>query len=219
MAGSYGKTESKNQEAKSQTCELKWRWSLFYSGAEEAEEDVRRPIQRGKRLHQRHPHSLSASRLAISSWVIFKLIVTSVHSNFIIFVWAGTCAYAGFRKHLNCAQLLLQSESKTTSASLKSTRVSVCFRGISRLPSAFVFLRWFKLAHTSIQVCTFQDGCKQGIDQQILIGNRFHVKLRILSPENCKQSLQVKSWKAEVTAEKKQTQDYNQNFVTQAHKS
>ena len=42
-----------------------------------------------------------------------------------------------------------------------------------------------------------------------LIGNRFHVKLRILSPENCKQSLQVKSWKAEVTAEKKQTQDYN----------
>jgi len=29
----------------------------------------------------------------------------------------------------------------------------------------------------------------------------------------------VKSRKAEVTAEKKQTQDYNQNFVTQAHKS
>ena len=26
-----------------------------------------------------------------------------------------------------------------------------------------------------------------------LIGNRFHVKLRILSPENCKRSLQVKS--------------------------
>ena len=39
---------------------------------------------------------------------------------------------------------------------------------------------------------------------KFLIGNRFHVKLRILSPENCKQSLQVKSWKAEVTAEKKQ---------------
>ena len=61
-----------------------------------------------------------------------------------------------------------------------------------------------------VQACTSHDGCKQGIDQQIfLIGNRFHVKLRILSPENCKQSLQVKSWKAEVTAEKKQTQDYN----------
>jgi len=54
---------------------------------------------------------------------------------------------------------------------------------------------------------------------KFLIGNRFHVKLRIRSPENCKQSLRVKSWKAEVTAEKKQTQDYNQTFVTQAHKS
>ena len=54
---------------------------------------------------------------------------------------------------------------------------------------------------------------------KFLIGNRFHAKLRILSPENCKQSLQVKSWKAEITAEKKQTQDYNQNFVIQAHKS
>ena len=54
---------------------------------------------------------------------------------------------------------------------------------------------------------------------KFLIGYRFHVKLRILSPENCKQSLQVKNWKAEVTAEKKQTQDYNQNFLIQAHKS
>jgi len=53
---------------------------------------------------------------------------------------------------------------------------------------------------------------------KFLIGNRFHVKLCILSPENCKQSLWVKSLKAEVTAEKKQAQDYNQNFVTQAHK-
>ena len=54
---------------------------------------------------------------------------------------------------------------------------------------------------------------------KFLIGNRFRVKLRILSPENCKQSLRVNSWKAEVTAEKEQTQDYNQNFVTPAHKS
>jgi len=45
---------------------------------------------------------------------------------------------------------------------------------------------------------------------KFLTGNWFYVKLRILSPENCKQSLQVKSWKAEVTAENKQTQDYNQ---------
>jgi len=28
---------------------------------------------------------------------------------------------------------------------------------------------------------------------KFLIGNRFHVKLHILSPENCKQSLRVKS--------------------------
>ena len=108
---------------------------------------------------------------------------------------------------------------ETFVSTLKSTDVSVCFRGISRLPSAFVFLRRFKLAHISIQVFTFHDGCKQGIDQQIFNRNRFHVKLPILSPENCKQSLQVKSWKAEVTAEKKQTQDYNQNLVTQAQKS
>ena len=38
---------------------------------------------------------------------------------------------------------------------------------------------------------------------------RFHVKLRILSPENCKQRLQVKSWKAEVTAEKKQSKTHS----------
>ena len=54
---------------------------------------------------------------------------------------------------------------------------------------------------------------------KFLIGNQFHVKLRILSTENCKKILRVKSWKAEVTAEKKQTQDYNQNLVTQAQKS
>ena len=59
---------------------------------------------------------------------------------------------------------------------------------------------------------------KESINK-FLIGNRFHVKLRILSPENYKQSLRVKSWKAEITEEKKQIQDYNQNFVIQAHKS
>ena len=42
-------------------------------------------------------------------------------------------------------------------------------------------------------------GVSQESISKFLIGNRFHVKLRILSPENCKQSLQVKSWKAEVT--------------------
>jgi len=54
---------------------------------------------------------------------------------------------------------------------------------------------------------------------KFVIGNRFHVKLRILSPEHCKQSLRVKSWKAKVTAEKNnQTQDYNQSVITQAQK-
>ena len=33
-----------------------------------------------------------------------------------------------------------------------SRRFSMGFRGISRLGSAFIFLRWFKLAHISIQV-------------------------------------------------------------------
>ena len=51
-------------------------------------------------------------------------------------------------------------------------------------------------------------GVSKELISKFLIGNRFHVKLHILSPENCKQSLQVKSWKAQVTAEKKQTQDY-----------
>ena len=85
--------------------------------------------------------------------------------------------------------------------------------------SAYIFLRWFKLAHICIQVSTLHDGCKQGIDQKI-IGNRFHVNVRILSPENCKQSSRVSSWKAKVTAEKnKQTQDWNEYVITQTKKS
>jgi len=36
-------------------------------------------------------------------------------------------------------------------------------------------------------------GVSKELISKFLIGNRFHVKLRILSPENCKQSLQVKS--------------------------
>jgi len=67
---------------------------------------------------------------------------------------------------------------------LKSTSVSVCFRGISRLPSAIVFLRWFKLAHISIQVCTFHDGCKQGINQQIF--NRKSISRKITHPQSWK---------------------------------
>ena len=60
----------------------------------------------------------------------------------------------------------------------------------------------------------FAMGVSKESISKILIGNRFHVKLRILilSPENYKQSLRMKSWKAEVTTEKKQTQDCNQKF-------
>ena len=72
----------------------------------------------------------------------------------------------------------------TTCKTPKSTSVSVCFRGISRLPSAFVFLRWFKLAHISIQVQYVLStmGVRKESISKFLIGNRFHVKLRILSP-------------------------------------
>ena len=61
-------------------------------------------------------------------------------------------------------------------------------------------------------VCTFHDGCKKESISKFFIGNRFHIKLRILSPENYKQSLQVKSWKAEVTAEKKTNSKLQSKF-------
>jgi len=83
--------------------------------------------------------------------------------------------------------------SLVSKVTLKSTSVSVGFWGISRLPSAFVFLRWFKLAHISIQVSTFHDGCKQGIDQQIF--NRKSISRKITH---------LQSWKlqAKLTGEK-----------------
>ena len=72
--------------------------------------------------------------------------------------------------------------------------------------------------HRIPKVCTFHDGCKQGIDQQIF--NRKSISRKITHPQSWK--LQAKlageKLKAEVTAEKKQTQDYNKNFVIQAHK-
>jgi len=57
-----------------------------------------------------------------------------------------------------------------------------CFRAIIRLGSAFIFLRWFKPAHVFIQVTSLHMWNKQGINRKILIGNRFHVTLRIVSP-------------------------------------
>jgi len=50
----------------------------------------------------------------------------------------------------------------------------------------------FMLLHVFQYVLSTMGVWKESITK-FLIGNRFHVKLRILSPENCKQSLQVKS--------------------------
>ena len=74
--------------------------------------------------------------------------------------------------------------------------------------------------HISLFKCVLSTiGISKESISKFLIGNRFHVQLHILSPENCKQSLRVKSWKAEVTAEKNKLRTTNKNFVTQAHKS
>ena len=51
----------------------------------------------------------------------------------------------------------------------KCTGFSVCFRGISRLRSAFIFLRWLKLAHIYIHVRTLHSADKQGNDRQVLM--------------------------------------------------
>ena len=93
------------------------------------------------------------------------------------------------------------------------------FRGISRLPSAFVFLRWFALAHISVQVCTFHGGCKQGIGPQIF--NRKSISRKITHSQSWKLQTKLtgeklKGWS---NSREKQTQDYNRNFVIQAHKS
>jgi len=56
-----------------------------------------------------------------------------------------------------------------------------CFRGISRLGSGFMFLRWFELAHICIQVTLLHRWNKARNQSQILIENRFHVTLRIIS--------------------------------------
>jgi len=78
--------------------------------------------------------------------------------------------FSGFTTFQTFQESMTRRDSLSLSAILKSTSVSVCFRRISRLPSAFVFLRWFKLAHISIQVCTFHDGFKQGIDfKQVIL--------------------------------------------------
>jgi len=61
----------------------------------------------------------------------------------------------------------------------KSSRFSVGFPRISRLGSAFIFLQCFKFADICIHETSLHMSDKQGINHNILIGNRFHVKLRI----------------------------------------
>ena len=71
------------------------------------------------------------------------------------------------------------------------------------LPSTFNM----RLLNISKFVLSTMGVSKESISK-FLTGNRFHVKLRILSPENCKQSLRV-SWKAEVTNLKLQSKFRN----------
>jgi len=78
--------------------------------------------------------------------------------------------------------LLFQAKTSLCQYTLKSTSVTVCFRWISLLRSAFIFLRWFKLAHNHIQLRTLHDECKQGIDQQIF--NRQLISRKITHPQS-----------------------------------
>ena len=65
------------------------------------------------------------------------------------------------------------------------------------------------------EVSTLHDGWKQGIDQQIF--NRKSISRKITHPQSWK--LHAKLTGEKVQQRKKQTQDYNQNIVTQAQKS
>jgi len=65
--------------------------------------------------------------------------------------------------------------------------------------------RWIQVRrlNTDIQVSTLHKRVgKELISKNFLIGNRFHVTLRILNPKSCKQCLRLKSWKAKIRAEK-----------------
>ena len=63
---------------------------------------------------------------------------------------------------------------------IKCYTFSIGYKGISRLGSAFIFLRWFKLAHICIKVTSLHKWKKQGINHNFLIENQFHVTLRIV---------------------------------------
>ena len=76
---------------------------------------------------------------------------------------------------------LQTSFSRSQIKTFKCSRFSVRFRGISRLGSAFIFLRWFQFAHMCIQVDSLHRWNKESISK-CLIWCRFHVILRIDSP-------------------------------------
>jgi len=72
----------------------------------------------------------------------------------------------------------------TILTTLESSKFTASFRGTRRLSSAFMTLRQFRLAHISFQVTSLHKGDEiLSISKCFLIGNRFHVILRILSPE------------------------------------
>jgi len=104
----------------------------------------------------------------------------SVPSNKILH-WANVCfsahAIAQICEHTT-SDAFREVKGLCNTYTNKSSTFSVGFRGISRLGSAFVFLRWFKLAHICIQVTSLNKWNKQGINHKFLIGNRFHVTLR-----------------------------------------
>jgi len=50
--------------------------------------------------------------------------------------------------------------------------------------SAFIFLRLFKLTHSSIQVTCLRTGEEFASISNFSMGNRFHVMLRIVGPQS-----------------------------------
>ena len=65
---------------------------------------------------------------------------------------------------------------------IKSSVFSVGFRGTSWLDFAFIFLRWFKLSHIGIKICSLHDKGKQGIHQYIF--NRKSISAGITHPQS-----------------------------------
>ena len=77
----------------------------------------------------------------------------------------------------------------------------LCTRAAKTIVIAF----WQIVLKEMIEYALATLGVSKESTSKSLIGYRFHVKLRILSPENCKQSLRVKSRKAKVRVEKVNT--------------